>query len=188
MAKRISALHKVYQVGHFGQAETHTINLSLVANLCLQQVSAWPDTVNQVAEQLGINSLKYGEVAGDWNMATFYTDPVTWWLIGSSKAAITLDPQIGTVLDLSHSRTRVRISGSKAADLLSKLIPIDCRPTKFKQNQIVATAIHHVGVHVWHHERGYDLLIPRGLFSVSVWEILLATALQYGVNVSETID
>ena len=181
MTKRLSALAEHYQAGHFGLADTTGIVLSLIPDLSLQQVAAWADTLDAVQQQLGIENPQYGVAIGDAEQAMFHINPLTWWLIG--HAPIVLDASHGATLDLSHSRTRIRIAGANASELLNRLLPIDLRESVFTQNSVAATQLHHVGVVVWRNNLAYDLLLPRG-YAVSLWEVILQTALQFGVEVT----
>ncbi|MBT3770493.1 MAG: sarcosine oxidase subunit gamma, partial [Acidiferrobacteraceae bacterium] len=41
----------------------------------------------------------------------------------------------------------------------------------------------HVGVTLWRSPTGLDLFVPRG-FALSLWEMLLETAEQFGLDIS----
>jgi heterotetrameric sarcosine oxidase gamma subunit len=94
-----------------------------------------------------------------------------------------IDRQFGTVLDLSHSRTWLRLSGDKAPRLLNHFLPIDLRESAFATGAVASTALHHVGVTLWREAGSYSLLIPRS-FALSLWELVTETAQQYGVTVN----
>ena len=107
-------------------------------------------------------------------------EALKWWLLDCSELSV--DPQVGTSLDLSHSRTRVLITGPEAGLCLSRLLPIDLREKNFSIGHVASSGIHHVGVTLWRSRRGYELFIPRG-FALSIWELLLETAEQFGSEV-----
>jgi heterotetrameric sarcosine oxidase gamma subunit len=94
-----------------------------------------------------------------------------------------IDRQLGTVLDLSHSRTWLRLSGDKTPTLLNHFLPIDLRESAFATGAVASTALHHVGVTLWREASAYSLLIPRS-FALSLWELVTETAQQYGVAVN----
>ena len=52
----------------------------------------------------------------------------------------------------------------------------------FPINSVASSAIHHVSIKIWRTDQGYRLFIPRG-FALSIWEILLETASQFGYEV-----
>ncbi|PID46455.1 MAG: sarcosine oxidase subunit gamma [Proteobacteria bacterium] len=185
MAKRESALTAHYQRGHFGAEETG-VTLSEVKELRLQQIATWPETMAAV-------SAKAIEAAGCDDAPTpcqscrgshaslLRIEPLKWWLLGDAELP-TLASDEGVVLDLSHSRTAIRIEGECAADLLNRHLPLDLREASFGDGAVALTAFHHVGVTLLRHQDGYDLFVPRG-FAVSLWEMLLASAEQFGVEV-----
>ena len=185
MAERISALRGHAAAGHFGLHDTSGVILSVPANLQLHQVAAWPESLASVAQiaaaSIGERSAAApGKAVGNSDCAMLRVEPLKWWLIGAEALAV--DPQLGATLDLSHSRTCIRISGDQAAELLGRLLPLDLREQNFPINSVASSALHHVGVSLWRNEQGYDLLVPRG-FAVSVWEIVFQTALEFGVEV-----
>ena len=47
---------------------------------------------------------------------------------------------------------------------------------------VASSAIHHVSVKLWRSDSGYHLFIPRG-FALSLWEIFLETASQFGYEI-----
>ena len=65
-----------------------------------------------------------------------------------------LDPEEGATLDLSHARTQVRVTGSRARECLNRLIPLDLRSESFPVNSTAATAMHQVGVTLWRSRDG----------------------------------
>jgi heterotetrameric sarcosine oxidase gamma subunit len=93
-----------------------------------------------------------------------------------------LDPACGTVLDLSHARTVIRVEGADAADLMARLLPIDMRPVSFPEGSVATAGLHHVGVTVLAREGGFDLLVPQ-TFARSLFEHVVEIAAQFGVAI-----
>ena len=185
-AKRVSALHG-HDAGAAGEAGEAGVVLREVRDLRLHQIAAWPDTLTLVAEKAataaGVKTAPtFG--AGAANAATqsalLRVEPLKWWLLGGQVPQ--LNPDHGTTLDLSHSRTHLRITGKQAAPLLNRHLPLDLREASFAEGTVASSALHHVGVTLWRSQQGYELFIPRG-FALSVWEVLLQTAAQFGVEV-----
>lgn len=171
--KRVSALAGHYKTGRFEVDGACGITLTEVPDLYLYQVAAWPDTLADVA-QLAAKQAETGQ--GD----LLRIEPLKWWLVGCEAAE--LDAEQGTVLDLSHSRVRVRVAGECAVDLLNRHLPLDLREGAFPVGSVASSAFHHVGVTLWHSEAGYELFLPRG-FALSLWELLCESAEQFGVEV-----
>lgn len=186
MANRISALQGHLQTGRFGTSKSVGTKLELLESLQLGQIAAWPNTLDEVGtaavKLLGQKTVpKPMKSTGNAQAALLRVEPLKWWLLGIDLPELSADQ--GACLDLSHSRTRIRISGENAVDLLNRLIPLNLSESAFPLGHVASSAIHHVGVTLWRNERGYELFIPRG-FAVSIWETLLKTALQFGVEVS----
>lgn len=185
MAERESALKGHYRTGQFGETGEPGVLMTEVPIAVLQQIAAWPDTVEAVAARAaraaGADSAPGpgAAVAGSRGVV-MRIEPLKWWLYGVEAPGI--DAEEGAALDLSHARTQVRVSGSKAADCLNRLIPLDLRSESFPVDAAAATGMHHVGITLWHSRDGYELFLPRG-FAVSLWEVLLDTAMQFGVEV-----
>ena len=189
MVSRQSALEGHYKRGRFGHVEGNGVTLQEVRDLSLIQVAAWPESYGDVAAKLadclGLSAAPGpGEVVTGSKGALMRTEPLKWWVCGGSladvAAAIPID--MGTCLDLSHSRTHLRITGPKAAVLLNHFLPLDLREESFPVGRLAATAFHHTGAALWRSEEGYELFLLR-TFALSLWEILVDSALQYGVTV-----
>lgn len=190
MTERVSALKACYHPGRFGEPGEAGITLAEVRDLCLHQIAAWPESIDTVA----------GLVAG-WAGADYAPGPRTastgsrgallrveslkWWLYGVEARG--LDPKQGVTLDLSHSRTHLRISGPRARTCLNRLLPLDLRDRSFPLDSVATSAMHHVAVTLWRSRNGYELFLPRG-FAVSLWEVLLETAIQFGLEIKEPMS
>ncbi len=185
MAERISALAAFYPRGRFGEAGEVGVVLREIAVSALHQAAAWPEAVDSVAGQLaaaaGVGAAPgpcravVGEKASLLRIA-----PLQWWVYGAP--APDLPPQLGATLDLSHSRCQLRIHGPRAADLLNRHLPIDLRPAAFPVGTVASSAFHHVGVTLWRSDQGFELFLPRG-FALSLWQLLLDSAAQFGGEV-----
>ena len=193
MVDRISALSGNYKVGLFGslkENETAGIQLQDMHGLILHQLAAWPESLDQVgnlaAGKLGLNEYSgpsYASVKSDENfdeVAMLRIEPLKWWVYGAP--APELGPELGATLDLSHSRTHIRVTGSDAATVLNKHLALDLREQSFAINSVASTVFHHVGVTLWRSVAGYELFIPRG-FALSLWEPLVHSSEQYGLEV-----
>lgn len=186
MAERVSALAGHYEGGHFGNEGDPGVSLSDVGGLLLHQVAAWPDTLSAVGEkaaqaaQVGAAPGPQRAAAGD-GTALLRVEPLKWWLIGAPPPELTSGE--GATLDLSHSRTHLLIGGAQAAPLLNRHLPLDLSEASFPVGAVGSSAFHHVGVTLWRSAAGYELFLPRG-FALSLWEMLLETAAQFGAEVT----
>lgn len=188
MVERISALSGRYHRGKYGKGGEPQVVLLEVPGISLHQLSSWPDTLDQVG-LVAADSIGVGEFPGPGRAVVgsqgslLRIEPLKWWCYGSKEAFSSLPADVGTALDLSHSRTHVRVTGSEAEACLGRLVPLDFRLDACPIGSVMSTSFHHVAITIWRSESGYELFIPRG-FALSLWEILVKTATQFGVEIS----
>lgn len=185
MVDRISALAGHYSPGRYGDTERNGVVLENVDGLVLHQVSAWQDSITEVgqilAQSIGADAAAVPcRSASGERGSMLRIEPLKWWLVDAE--APLLDAEKGATLDLSHSRTRIRVGGSDAAEFLNRHLPLDLRENSFPPGCVASTATHHVGVTLWHSAKGYELFIPRG-FALSLWEGFVESAAQFGLEV-----
>ncbi len=139
----------------------------------LRQIAVWPDSVASVSERI---SSRFAAQPGRWRSllregeTVLWIEPLKFWQIGGE--APSMPPQDGFVLDLTDSRTWIRISGTEARAVLATRLPIDLRADKFAPGAVASTALHGAGVTVWRSSAGYELFLPRS-FSRSLVELML---------------
>ena len=188
MLNRNSALIEKYNIGKYPFDDNIEIILSENRNLIIQQIAAWPDEISNIekffSDQLGVqNNIDFnkGEILKDnslWRM-----EPSKWWLLGTS---IEVPENLGTSLELSHAFTSISIEGKKSDILLNRHLPLDLRLDNYPINSSASSAIHHVSVKLFRiKEEEFRLFIPRG-FALSIWEILLETASQFGYEIKDS--
>lgn len=188
MTETVSALEGRIRSGHFGAAGSSGISVSEIQSFTLTQFTAWADAMPQagtdIAHRAGCSApaapgLSTEGIAG----RLLRVEPLRWWLVGNEPFAPSGDAagRTHTVVDLSHSRVLLRLSGQSTAELLNHYLPLDLRNAHFQQGHVACSAIHHVGVTLWRDAAGFNLLIPRS-FAVSVWSLLVESAKQFGVE------
>ena len=186
MVDRVSALAGHNQPGHRGDPGKTGIILHESQDLMLHQVAAWKDSIDEVSKMLA-KLIGAKSVAGPGSGVTgnkgsmLRIEPMKWWLVGVVAPAF--DAEQAATLDLSHSRTRLCITGDDAAEFINRHFPLDLREASFPIGSVASSATHHVGVTLWHSADGYELFIPRG-FSLSLWEGLVESAEQFGVDIT----
>ena len=185
MANRSSALESNYSIGNNSTNNESRLQLNEIKNLQLTQVAAWPESVNTVGSNIA-SHLNLNEYAApnkaivNNSVVMMRIEPLKWWIIGSKIPVLSSDD--GTSLDLSHSFTHLEISGPSASHFLNRHLPLDLREKYFPVNAVASSAIHHVSVKLWRSDSGYHLFIPRG-FALSLWEIFIETANQFGYEI-----
>ena len=185
MLNRKSAITKKYNIGKYPFEDNIEIIFSENRNLIIQQIAAWPDEISNIekffSDQLGIQKnidFNRGEILK--NNSLWRMEPAKWWLLGDT---INLPKNLGTSLELSHAFTSISIEGDKTDILLNRHLPLDLRLDNFPKNSSSSSAIHHFSVKLFRiSQKEFRLFIPRG-FALSIWEILLETASQFGFEI-----
>ena len=204
MIDRVSALDAIYEPGFVGltSAGGPGVRLQQIRDLRIFQVGAWPDCIGRVraafTEALGGTPdpgpgawVGWGK---DGRLAR--VEPLKWWLIAAGDAASgdaafgdalpEFAPDVAVGLDLSHSRTGIRISGPSTAELLMRFMAIDFRAASFSRGSIATGSFDHVAATVLRHDTDgslqFDLLLPR-TFAESCWLELVEAAARFGAEV-----
>ena len=182
---RHSALETLYKVGKYSTHEKHSLIFKEIKNLEITQIACWPEKLielnNLLAKKLNINNMpSFNKGIIFENNSLWRMEPLKWWLFNS---VIEVSDEIATTLDMSHAFTGIEIKGDSSALFLNRHLPIDLRNKNFPDLSSASTAIHHVSIKLFKISlNNYRIYIPRG-FALSIWEILLETADQFGYEV-----
>ena len=177
MLERVSALAAAtpYKSSVLEIHEARGFTLTQVAGLddgfedkLAAMVGAIPSKVGTVAEHEGRGIMRIGP-AQFWIIA-----PDTDDIVGQLQGQCAVTP-------LSHGRTRIRLDGVPARDVLAKLMPLDFHTTVFTPGSFAMTGIHHtpVTVHCLSENR-FDLYVLR-TFALNVWEVITDAGLEYSL-------
>jgi methylglutamate dehydrogenase subunit D len=116
--------------------------------------------------------------------------PEQFWVITRSGDPVAaalrsaIDPRLGSVTSLSHSRTCIWLEGLPAREVLASGIAVDLCPDVFELNHFALTGVHHTPMMIHRsRETRYDLYVMR-TFAVWTWEWLVDAALPFGYEVS----
>ena len=185
MVSRASALVANYKIGSYKVNEKISLTFQEIRNVHIQQIAAWSSTIDSVASKLAntinvSNAPGFNQALSNNDKHILRTEPLKWWVIGESLVEVA--PEEGTVVDLSHAFTSIEITGDSVRDFLNRHLPLDLRDHSFPINSVASSAIHHVSVKLWKMNKGYRLFIPRG-FALSLWDIFLETASQFGYEI-----
>ena len=184
--ERTSALESHYILGHFGDKSDSNIIFHELRDLKLYQIAFWPSTLRNFEAHLSkithTNSIPdANQSIIHNNIAVMRIEPLKVWLLGSE--APMFEPEEAVILDISHSRLHLQISGPETTTLLNSFLPIDLREAAFPEGAVISTSFHHVGITLWRTTAEYNLFLPRG-FALSLWELLLDGAAQFGYDVT----
>ena len=89
-----------------------------------------------------------------------------------------------TIVDQSHARIILRLSGPRVRDVLSAGVPLDLHPRAFGPDDVAQTIVSHIGVQIWQlaADPVYEMAVPRSMIG-SFWSWLEHAALRYGLEV-----
>lgn len=122
MLEQLSALAAHYHTGSAGYigADGPGVTLREIRDAGLWQISAWPETMDTVgatlAKRVGADAAPGPLQSTAGAKGTLLrVQPLVWWLTradaATAREAREIDAEQGTSLDLSHSRTVIRIEG-----------------------------------------------------------------------------
>ena len=182
---RHSALDTLYKVGKYSRHEKHSLEFKEIKNLEITQIACWPEKLNELnnllIKTLNINNIPtFNKGIVFENNLLWRMEPLKFWLLNRE---IEISDEIATTLDMSHAFTGIEIKGDSSTLFLNRHLPIDLRNKNFPDLSSASTAIHHVSIKLFKISlNNYRIYIPRG-FALSIWEILLETADQFGYEV-----
>ncbi|MCA0433571.1 MAG: sarcosine oxidase subunit gamma [Proteobacteria bacterium] len=179
---RPSPLAAVARAGRFGADRgAPGVLLSVVHPLSLVTVIARSGKSKATSEVL----------AGLRNATAMWSGPDQYYVKSSSHGEGALFAElrkklagIASVIDQSHGRVTIRISGEKAVAVLAKGTPVDLHPVHFAIGKSALTQMAHVGIHLTRTgEDSFELSVFRG-FAESFWEWLCEMSLEFGYQVA----
>lgn len=90
---------------------------------------------------------------------------------------------VAALVDQSHGRTVLRVTGPRVRDALAKGFAIDLHPRAFKAGDTAVTSVAHIGAQIWQTDDAptYEIAVARG-FALSFWHWLEASAAEYGID------
>jgi methylglutamate dehydrogenase subunit D len=91
---------------------------------------------------------------------------------------------LAAVVDQSHGRTLLRVTGRNVRDALAKGVSVDLHPRAFKAGDAAATLVSHIPVHLWQIDDRptYEFAVARSL-AQSFWHWLEASSAEYGLEI-----
>ncbi|OQM77463.1 sarcosine oxidase subunit gamma family protein [Manganibacter manganicus] len=192
--ERLSPLEPVYQPGLHGQSEHGAgVTLCEAKQGSILQLTAWPgEEKRMIAAIRSVARLAVPDGAGGGivknGKAAFGIAPgkftVTAEEEGLAEAfAASLKPAIGTVTDLSHGRTIIRISGEKAEWVLAKLFAIDFSLPAFPIGAGRSTVHHDIFAQIQRTDNdSFDIHVFRS-FARAFWKLLCHSSEEVGYEV-----
>jgi sarcosine oxidase subunit gamma len=93
------------------------------------------------------------------------------------------------VVDQSHGRTILRVTGEKVREALAKGVTVDLHPRVFKPGDAAATLVSHLPVQLWQLDEAptYEFAVARSLV-LAFWHWLEAAAAEFGLELTPPVD
>lgn len=198
MVERQSPLGEAWQPGaHGNAADGAGVVLSEARPLSIVQVAAWPGKEPEVlAAVREVTGLGLPDGAGGGVFArgrgVFGFAPAKFLVIDdrqglAEKLSAAVAADTGTVTDLSHGRTALRVSGPRAERVLSKLFAIDFALAAFPVGAGRSTAHHDIFATIQRTgEEQFDTYVFRS-FARSFWKALCHAAEDVGYEVEQAL-
>lgn len=194
MAERQSPLEPEFHVGSHGNFERGVeILLTETRPGSIVQLAAWPGEEKKLMEAIRtVTGLALPDGAGggssDGVKAVFGSAPGKFTVTDEAEGlavALTkaVTPAIGTVTDLSHGRTAIRVAGPKAEWVLSKFFAIDFALPAFPVGAGRSTMHHDVFAQIQRTGTDqFDIYVFRS-FARSFWKALCHASEEVGYEV-----
>lgn len=181
MSDRASPLGEDFKPGQYGNVDN-----GIGVRLSEPQYGYIGELAAFAGSQAAILKLA-GAAAGQPGMISFPIAANRWFLAGpegvDESIASKLKPADGSLVDLSHGRTCLRISGPTAEWVLSKLYAIDFDISAFAAGTGLSTTHHSIFTQIYRHDsETFDLFVFRSL-ARSFWHTLQRAAEETGFEV-----
>nr|WP_283949706.1 sarcosine oxidase subunit gamma family protein [Limobrevibacterium gyesilva] len=133
-----------------------------------------------------------GNAASAGEITALWIQPDAWMLVAPRGSEGALAARIkaacgdaGSVVDQTHGRTVLHISGRRAAWVLAKLCRVDLHPSAFGPGRVAVTPVADLACVLHHSDAapGFDLIVFSS-YAVSFLESLTHAALETGYDVA----
>ena len=194
MVDQLSPLEPVLRPGRYGYlGDGPGVRIGETQPGSIVQLAAWRNqekTVIKTVQKVTGLALPDGAGAGAVakTQAAFGFAPGRFLVVSdeeelAEKFAEAIDPAVGTVVDLSHGRTAIRISGTKAQWVLAKLFAIDFSLSAFPIGSGISTVHHDIFTQIQRTGPDqFDLYVFRS-FARAFWHSLCNASEEVGYEV-----
>jgi len=201
LVERRSALVEVYETGTFGASTAGGPGVTLSERRPLSIVHVAGNSGNSefsggVKKALGCAlPVEPCTVATSGDLSVAWLAPTRWLAIAPDRGPGVLESGLrdacgdsAAVIDVSHGRTVIRLSGPHAREVLMKGAPLDFHAGVFTPGRVVQSAISQCGVVLMCvADDVFDLFVFRG-FGQHMWEWVSDAAAEYGCVVTEPVS
>ncbi|MBO6716509.1 MAG: sarcosine oxidase subunit gamma [Rhizobiaceae bacterium] len=194
MVERESPLGAAYTPGRHGVADKPGAQISEPRPGSIVEIVAWPGSEKAALAAIkGATGLtlpdRPGGGASKAGKSAFGFAPGRWLVIDQAEGLgpalrAAVDSETGTVTDLSHGRTAIRIEGVRAEWVLSKFFAIDFSVEAFPVGEGRSTAHHDIFTQIQRTgDDRFDVYVFRS-FARAFWTSLCHASEEVGYEVS----
>ena len=146
------------------------------------QVSGWgsefEENARKVMAEFGVSGPgTFGAVQTAKNARSFRLAPNRALVICETHLPLPeYDGENLALLDLSHARIRIKVHGTKAAEMLQCCAPLDCSPAAFPSDHFAQTGIHEIPVLIDRTEAETFILYAPYTWASCLWGRLIRAA------------
>jgi methylglutamate dehydrogenase subunit D len=163
----------------------------------LLQVAAFPGSTTELEKALRTTlrtdlPSRVGQAISIGTRVLMRVGPEQFWIVMRDRADLPLDlgsvvgPTIGSVTQLSHSRSCIWIDGAGSREVLAAGLPVDLHPETFRLDFFALTGLHDTPILVHRSaDRRYELYVLR-TFAQWTWEWLVDAALPFGYEIADS--
>ena len=164
--------------------------------IAVLQVSAFAATITEterlLCSELGLSAPAANQLSGDSTLSLRSIAPGVWQIVGEvsrtpQAAALRATLQnIATVVDVSHGRSALLISGPSAAKSLAKFCGLDLSPNQFVTSSSTQTRLGHMAMTLSRIDDAptFEILVYRG-YAQHVFESLVEGAAEFGLRIDQ---
>jgi heterotetrameric sarcosine oxidase gamma subunit len=194
MVDQLSPLQPVLKPGSHGNFTRGTgVTLGETAPGSIVQVAGWPGQEKALVVAISkITGLSFVDGPGAGiaidGKAVFGIAPRRFLVVDDSEDLASrliagISEKVGTVTDLSHGRTALRVSGPKAEWVLAKIFALDFSSSAFPEGAGRSTTHHDIFTQIQRTGPSqFDLYVFRS-FARSFWSVLCHAAEEVGYEV-----
>ena len=188
-----SALTAVAVPGHHGARGSAGATLTELANPMLVSIAVRGEQTAALSAAIerdfGVALPRRPGRAAQDEVAFIWSGCDQWLAVGAqaddlARRLASCAGALGSVTDLSGSRTIIHVGGARARAGLMKVVPTDLDETAFTTGSAALTVAAHIPVQLWQVDASpaYEIACPRS-FGASLWRTLSAAFSEYGYEV-----
>ncbi|MGY8667857.1 sarcosine oxidase subunit gamma family protein [Bradyrhizobium sp. UFLA05-109] len=184
----------IAEAGQIGATEKPGVTALALANMGFATLIAVPGPADLARATKGLIGLALPRTpSAVWSSThgLIWAGPGQWLLVARHRqgfpdllASLSVD---AVVMDQSHARAVLRVSGGRAREVLAKGSMVDLHPSVFPVGATALTSVAHVGVQLWRGDDGpegavFEILVARSMAG-SFWSWFTASAAEFGCQV-----